>query len=175
MVTHYPGLIDLHQVIPEVPSPDTVHRQVEYQDLAGLKQGHIQACLTRGRVASQGFETGLQAREDSHRILGLEELRFLKVGQEDLVEVLKLHGRKSRKHHISEELPAIVDAEPADVDHRLEQACTVEFVQLGLLMHEELTEHTTFLGGHISGYVLLDELQAEDGEARVGRRLGDEV
>jgi hypothetical protein len=42
-------------------------------------------------------------------------------------------------------------------------------------MHEELTEHTTFLGGHISGYVLLDELQAEDCEARVGRRLGDEV
>lgn len=92
-----------------------------------------------------------------------------------MVEVLKLHGRKPRKHHISEELPAVVDAEPADVDHRLEQACTVELVQLGLLVHEELTEHTTFLGGHISGYVLLDELQAEDGEAWVGRRLGDEV
>ena len=42
-------------------------------------------------------------------------------------------------------------------------------------MHEELKEHATFLGGHISGYVLLDELQAEDREARVGCRLGDEV
>jgi hypothetical protein len=42
-------------------------------------------------------------------------------------------------------------------------------------MHEELKEHTTFLGVHISGYVLLDELQAEDRQARVGSRLGDEV
>ena len=42
-------------------------------------------------------------------------------------------------------------------------------------MHEELKEHTAFLGVHISGYVLLDELQAEDRQARVGRRLGDEV
>jgi hypothetical protein len=105
----------------------------------------------------------------------VEELRFLKVGQEDLVQVLKLHGRKLRKHHISEELPAVVDAEPADVNHRLEQACTVELVKLGPLMHEELKENTAFLGGHISGYVLLDELQAEDRQARVSRRLGDEV
>jgi hypothetical protein len=46
VVTHYPGLIDLHQVIPEIPSPNSMHRQVEYQDLASLKQGHIQTCLT---------------------------------------------------------------------------------------------------------------------------------
>jgi len=42
-------------------------------------------------------------------------------------------------------------------------------------VHEELKEHTAFLGIHISGYVLLDELQAEDRQARVSRRLGDEV
>ena len=46
MITHYPGLVDLHQVIPEIPSPDSVHRQVEYQDLASLKQRRILALLT---------------------------------------------------------------------------------------------------------------------------------
>ena len=42
-------------------------------------------------------------------------------------------------------------------------------------MHEELKEDTAFLGGHISGNILLDELQAEDREARIGRRLGGKV
>lgn len=107
--------------------------------------------------------------------MGLEELRFLEVGQEDLIQIPKLHGWQFRKHHISEALPAVLHAEPAYVDHRLEQARPVELVQPRLLVHEELKEDAAFLGGHIPGDVLLDELKAEDREARAGRRLGDEV
>lgn len=41
VVTHYSALIYLHQVIPEFPIADSMHRQVEYQYLTSLKQGHI--------------------------------------------------------------------------------------------------------------------------------------
>jgi hypothetical protein len=107
--------------------------------------------------------------------LGLEELWLLEVGQEDLIQVPKLHCRQLRKHHISEALSSVFDAEPAYVDHRLEQARPVELIQPRLLVHEELKEDAALLGGHIPGDVLLDELEAEDREAWAGCRLGDEV